>query len=53
MIPGRKQEISVFATESRQAVRLSQPSFQWEQAAPFVGVKRRGHETDHTPPSSV
>jgi hypothetical protein len=53
MIPVTKQEISVLATESRPTLRLSNPSFQLEQADPFVGVKRRGHETDHSPPTSV
>jgi hypothetical protein len=32
---------------------LTQPHIQWTPGALFLGVKRPGHEGDHSPPSSA
>jgi hypothetical protein len=31
----------------------TQPHIQWVPGTPFLGVKRPGHEADHSPPSSA
>jgi hypothetical protein len=42
-----------FATASRTALEPTQSSIQWESEALSLGVKRRGREADHSPPSSA
>jgi hypothetical protein len=39
--------------ESRQTPQLTQPAIQWAPGALFLGGKRQGRETDHSPPSSA
>jgi hypothetical protein len=45
--------IFLFTAESRTALGPSQPPIQWVPGALFLGVKRPGHEADHSPPSSA
>jgi hypothetical protein len=45
--------IFLFATASRTALGPTQPPIQWVPGALSLGVKRPGHEVDHSPPSSV
>jgi hypothetical protein len=45
--------IFLFTTVSRMALGPTQPPIQWVPVAPSLGVKRPGHETDHSPPSST
>jgi hypothetical protein len=43
----------LFSTSSRQALGLNQPFIQSVLGAVSLGVKRQGHETDHSPPTSA
>jgi hypothetical protein len=52
-IPGRTRFIFLFSTPSRPALRPTQPSIQWVLQALSLGVKRKGREANHSPPSSV
>jgi hypothetical protein len=45
--------IFLFTTASRTALRPTQPPIQWVQGALSLGIKRPGHEADHSPPSSA
>jgi hypothetical protein len=45
--------ILLFTTMSRMALELTQPPIQWVPGALSLGVKLLGHETDHSPSSSV
>jgi hypothetical protein len=45
--------IFLFTTASRTALGPTQPPIQWIRAALSLGVKRPGHEVDHSPPSSA
>jgi hypothetical protein len=44
--------IFLFTTVSRTALGTTQPPIQWVPGALSLGVKRLGHEADHSPPSS-
>jgi hypothetical protein len=43
----------IFSTLSRPALEPTQPSIQWVLGALSLGVKRPGHEADHSPPTSA
>jgi hypothetical protein len=45
--------IFLFTTASRTALGPTHPPIQWVPEALFLGVKRPGRETDHSPPSSA
>jgi hypothetical protein len=45
--------IFLFDTVPRLALGPIQPPIQWVLGALSLGVKRPGHETDHSPPSSA
>jgi hypothetical protein len=45
--------IFLFTTMSRTALGPTQPPIQWVPRALSLGVKRPGHESDHSPPSSA
>jgi hypothetical protein len=45
--------IFLFTTTSRTALGPTQPPIQWVPGALSLGVKRLGHEADHSPPSSA
>jgi hypothetical protein len=47
-ISGRGKSLFLYSTIYRPVLDLTQPPIQWVQ-----GIKRPGHETDHSPPSSV
>jgi hypothetical protein len=49
----RGLEIFLFTTASRTALGPTQPPIQWVSGALSLGVKRSGHEADHSPPSSA
>jgi hypothetical protein len=50
----QKQEMYLFSTAFRQALGLAEPAIMWVPGAlSFLGVKRPGRETDHSPPCSV
>jgi hypothetical protein len=42
-----------FTTASRTTLRPTHPPIQWVTGALSLGVKRPGHEADHSPPSST
>jgi hypothetical protein len=48
----RGLEIFLFTTESITALGPTQPPIQWVPGALSLGVKRLGHEADHSSPSS-
>jgi hypothetical protein len=48
-IPGRGKTLS--SAVSRPTLRPTEPPIQWVLEDLFLGVKRRGFETDHSPPS--
>jgi hypothetical protein len=52
-IPGRDKDVFLFSTESRPALRPTQPPIQWEPGTLLLGVKRPVREADHSPPSST
>jgi hypothetical protein len=44
----------LFSMSSRLVLKSAQsPSIQWELVAPCQGLKRQGHEGDHSPPTSA
>jgi hypothetical protein len=43
----------IFDTPSRLSLGPTQTPIQWERGALFLGVKKPGCETDHSPPSSA
>jgi hypothetical protein len=43
----------LFTTASRKALGLTKPPIQWVPRTLSLGVKRPGHEADHSPPSSA
>jgi hypothetical protein len=45
--------IFLFTTESRPALEPTRPPIQWVPGVISLGVKRLGHEADHSPPSSA
>jgi hypothetical protein len=45
--------VFLFTTVSRTALKPTQPPIQWVLEALSLGLKRQGHETDHSPPSSA
>jgi hypothetical protein len=45
--------IFLFTIMSRMAAGPTQPPIQWVPGALSLGVKRPGHEADHSPPSSA
>jgi hypothetical protein len=49
----RGQEISLYFTASRLALRPTQPLVQWVPGTLSLGVKRPGREADLPPPSSA
>jgi hypothetical protein len=49
----RGLRIFLFTTASRTALRPIKPPIQWVPGAVSLGVKRRGREADHSPPSSA
>jgi hypothetical protein len=53
-IDSRKwQKTVLYGTASRQALGPTQFPAQWVPEVPSQGVKRLGHEADHSPPTSV
>jgi hypothetical protein len=46
-------EIFLFTTASRTALEPTQPPIQWVPRALSLGVKEKGREADHSPPSST
>jgi hypothetical protein len=48
----QRQEILLYSTVSRQAVEPTQPPIQQVSGALSLGVKKLGHEADHSPPSN-
>jgi hypothetical protein len=42
-----------FSIMSRPALNPTQPPIQWIAGAVFPGIKRQGHEADHSLPSSA
>jgi hypothetical protein len=50
-----RQELGIFlfTTVSRPALGPTQPPIQWVPGALSLGVKRRGCEADHSPPSTA
>jgi hypothetical protein len=46
-------EIFLFSTASIAAMESTRPHIQWVPGALSSGLKRRGRETDHSPPSSA
>jgi len=51
-IPGRSRDFFLFAAASGQALGSIQPPIQWAPVALSAGVKRKGRESDQSPPSS-
>jgi hypothetical protein len=49
----REMRIFLFTTASTTALGPTQPPIQWVLGALSLGVKRPGHEADHSPPSSA
>jgi hypothetical protein len=47
-----KDKIFLYSTASRPALGPTQPLIQWVLGALSLGVKRKGRESDHSPPSS-
>jgi hypothetical protein len=45
--------IFLFTTASRTALGPTQPPIQWVPGVLSLGVKRSGHEADHSPPSNA
>jgi hypothetical protein len=45
--------IFLFITASRPALGTTQPPIQWVTGAISLGLKRSGHQADHSPPSSA
>jgi hypothetical protein len=43
----------IFSTSSRPVLGPTQPPIQWVPGALSPGVKRQGHEADHSPPTSA
>jgi hypothetical protein len=43
----------LFSTASRPDLGPTQPPIQWVLGALSLGVKRQGHEADHSPPTSA
>jgi hypothetical protein len=50
--PGRVKNF-FFSTSSRPTLGLTQSPIQWVPGAPSPGVKRLGHETNHSPPATA
>jgi hypothetical protein len=49
----QEQEMFLYSTEFRPALRATQPHIQLEPGTLSPGVKRPGREADHSPPSSA
>jgi len=49
----QENRIFLFTTASRTALWPTQPPIQWVPGFLSLGVKRRGREFDHSPPSSA
>jgi hypothetical protein len=47
------RDICLHSTASRPTLRSTQPPIQWMQAFFPRGLKRSGHEAEHSPPSSI
>jgi hypothetical protein len=47
------QEIFLYYTASRPALKPTQPPIQWVLGALSLGIKQPGREADHSPPSTV
>jgi hypothetical protein len=47
------QEVFLFSTASRPALRSIEPPIQCVLVDLYTGVKRQGREVDHSPPSSA
>jgi hypothetical protein len=43
----------IFSMSSRPVLGPTQPPIQWVPGAISAGVKRPGHEVDHSPPTSA
>jgi hypothetical protein len=41
-------EIYVFSSACRAALEFTQPLMLWVPGADFMGLRRQGHETDHS-----
>jgi hypothetical protein len=50
--PGRVKNF-LFSMSSRPTLRPTQPPIQWVPATLSRGIKRQGHEADHSPPASA
>jgi hypothetical protein len=50
---GTKKGLFLFSTASRPALLPTQPSIKWVSGSLSPGLKRPGHEADHTRPSSA
>jgi hypothetical protein len=50
---GRGWELSSSPPRPDRLLRPTQPTIQWAPGALSLGVKRPGHEADHSPPSSA
>jgi hypothetical protein len=49
----QKHEIFLYSTASKPVLWHTQPPFLWVPGALFPGVKRPGHEAEHSSPSSA
>jgi hypothetical protein len=43
----------IFSKSSRQALGSTEPPIQWVPGTLSLGVKRQGHEANHSPPTSA
>jgi hypothetical protein len=48
-----REDIFLVITTARPALRPPQPRIQWVPRALSPGLKRQGHEADHSPPTSA
>jgi hypothetical protein len=46
-------KFQIICSESRTALGPTQAPIKWVPGAVYLGIKRLGHEADHSPPSSA